>query len=208
MSIAGNLTRALGLGPRPPRPAAALYARALELAREPSWFAAGGVADTLDGRFAMLAHVMALLILRLQALGLHQAEADVTDRFAADMDASLREVGVGDLSISKQVGATVGALGGRISALRSALADGEGPAHAGEGGERGAAHAGEGGERGAARVGEGGERGAALDEALARNLYAGAVPSPDALAWAHRETRALAARFARADAAAIGAARL
>ena len=197
MSIAGNLTRALGLGPRPPRPAAALYARALELAREPSWFAAGGVADTLDGRFAMLAHVMALLILRLQALGLHQAEADVTDRFAADMDASLREVGVGDLSISKQVGATVGALGGRISALRSALAEGEGSARVGEGGERGAAHA-----------GEGGERGAALDEALARNLYAGAVPSPDALAWTHRETRALAARFARADAAAIGAARL
>ena len=197
MSIAGNLTRALGLGPRPPRPAAALYARALELAREPSWFAAGGVADTLDGRFAMLAHVMALLILRLQALGLHQAEADVTDRFAADMDASLREVGVGDLSISKQVGATVGALGGRISALRSALADGQGAARVGEGGERGAA-----------RAGEGGERGAALDEALARNLYAGAVPSPDALAWAHRETRALAARFARADAAAIGAARL
>lgn len=122
MGLADNLTRALGLGGRAPAPAAALYTRTLERARDPAWFAAGGVPDTLDGRFDMLALVAALVILRLQTLGLHQTEADVTDRFTADMDASLRELGVSDLAIARQVGNTVGALGGRISAYRTALA--------------------------------------------------------------------------------------
>ncbi len=119
MSLTGNLTRALGLGTRPRTPASALYASALGLARDPAWFSAGGVPDTLDGRFDMLALVLSLVILRLQALGLHQTEADLADRFAEDMDASLREIGISDLAISKQVGNTVGALGGRLTAYRS-----------------------------------------------------------------------------------------
>lgn len=121
MSLKSNLTRALGLAPRAPQPAAAIYARALAEARATEWYAACGVPDTLDGRFDALALVLALLLLRLQALGAHQTEADVTDRFAEDMDASLREIGVSDLAISKQVGNTVGALGGRLTAYRAAL---------------------------------------------------------------------------------------
>ncbi len=125
MSLKSNLTRAFGLQPRGPLPAAALYARALSLARDPAWFSAGGVPDTLDGRFDMLALVVALLVLRCQALDLHQTEADLADRFTEDMDATLREIGISDLAISKQVGNTVGALGGRISAYRAALAQGD-----------------------------------------------------------------------------------
>lgn len=122
MSLKSNLTRALGFAPRAPQPAAALYARALAEARAPEWYAACGVPDTLDGRFDTLALVLSLVLLRLQALGAHQTEADVTDRFAEDMDASLREIGVSDLAISKQVGNTIGALGGRLTAYRSGLA--------------------------------------------------------------------------------------
>ena len=124
MSLKSNLTRALGLTPRPRPPATELYARALALARDPAWFSAGGVPDTLDGRFDMLALVLSLAIVRLQRLGLHQTEADLTDRFAADMDASLREIGVSDLAISRQVGNTVGSLGGRLTAYRAVI-DGE-----------------------------------------------------------------------------------
>ena len=123
MTLKSNLTRALGLGPRAPRATAALYARAVELARAPGWYSAGGVSDTLDGRFEMVALTCALVIARLQALGAAQAEADLTDRFTEDMDASLRESGVTDLAISKQVGHAVGALGGRIGAYRAGLAE-------------------------------------------------------------------------------------
>ncbi len=122
MTLKSNLTRAFGFGPRAPRAAAALYARAIELARAPAWYSAGGVPDTLDGRFEMVALTCALAIARLQALGAAQAEADLTDRFTEDMDASLRESGVSDLAISKQVGHAVGALGGRIGAYRAGLA--------------------------------------------------------------------------------------
>ena len=125
MSLKSNLTRALGFAPRAPHPAAALYARALAEARAPEWYSACGVPDTLDGRFDTLALVLSLVLLRLQALGAHQTEADVTDRFAEDMDASLREIGVSDLAISKQVGNTIGALGGRLTAYRAALGAGD-----------------------------------------------------------------------------------
>lgn len=126
MTLKDNLTRALGLGSRAPRAAAGLYARAMEIARQPQWYAAGGVPDTLDGRFEMVALVIALLIARLQALGMAQTEADLADCYAGDMDAALRESGVGDLSISKQVGYAIGALGGRIGAYRAALVGGDG----------------------------------------------------------------------------------
>lgn len=122
MTLKSNLTRALGFGPRAPRATAALYARAVAIARAPAWYSAGGVPDTLDGRFEMVALTCALAIARLQATGAAQAEADLTDRFTEDMDAALRESGVGDLAISKQVGHAVGALGGRIGAYRAGLA--------------------------------------------------------------------------------------
>jgi cytochrome b pre-mRNA-processing protein 3 len=110
----------------PPPPMAALHARAVEAARRPDWYLAGQVPDTLDGRFDMLALVTALIVLRLQAdpdPAARQAEADLADRFAADIEGNFREMGVGDLSISKEVGRAVGALEGRIAAYRAALAD-------------------------------------------------------------------------------------
>lgn len=113
-----------GLGRKPaPRPAAALYDRIVEAARDPDWYRAGGVPDTLDGRFDMLALMLSLVLARAQAEGWHQEEADLVDRFTADIEANLREVGVGDLSISRQVGHGVGALGGRLASYRAAIAD-------------------------------------------------------------------------------------
>lgn len=113
-------------GPRPAPPLAEGYARLVREARDPAWYEAAGVGDTVDGRFDVVALVFSLAVLRLQAAGHAQAEADLVDRFAEDMDASFREMGVGDLSISKAVGAAVAALGGRLTAYRAALAGEDG----------------------------------------------------------------------------------
>lgn len=102
-----------------------LYRAAVARARDPDWYRLGGAADTVDGRFDVLALVLSLIVIRLQRARMGQAEADLADRFARDMDSNLRELGVGDLSISKHVGRTVGALGGRVSAYREALAGGD-----------------------------------------------------------------------------------
>lgn len=151
--------------PSPP-PQAALYARLVALARQPDWYVAGAVPDTLDGRFDMLALVTALVVLRLQAdpdPAARQAEADLADRFAADIEGNFREMGVGDLSITREVGKALGALEGRISAYRAALAEPD-PA--------------------------------ALDAALSRNLWRGEPPGADARAWLAGRVRALAASLA------------
>lgn len=96
------------------------YAAVVALARDPAWYARGGVPDTLDGRFEMVSLVMALALARLEALG-GQARPDatyLTEHFITDMDGQLREIGIGDLVVGKQVGKMMGHLGGRIAAYR------------------------------------------------------------------------------------------
>jgi cytochrome b pre-mRNA-processing protein 3 len=109
------------LAPKDP-PLAALWRRIAEVARQPHWYAAHGVPDTLDGRFDMVALVTALVMLRLEAAGEGRQTALLTERFVEDMDGSLREIGVGDMVVGKHIGNMVGALGGRIGAYREALA--------------------------------------------------------------------------------------
>jgi cytochrome b pre-mRNA-processing protein 3 len=94
------------------------------LARDPAWYRDGGVPDTLEGRFAMVAAVIALILLRLEAEG-EAARRDsvlLTEIFIDDMDSSLREIGIGDFVVGKHVGKLVGALGGRVGAFRGAEA--------------------------------------------------------------------------------------
>jgi cytochrome b pre-mRNA-processing protein 3 len=47
----------------------------------------------------------------------------LTEIFVADMDAQLREIGVGDMIVGKRVGKLVGAFGGRLGVYRDALTD-------------------------------------------------------------------------------------
>ena len=99
-----------------------LYEACVALAREPTWYRDGGVADTLDGRFAMVAAVTALVLLRLETEGERAKRESVllTETFIDDMDSSLREVGIGDFVVGKHVGRLVSALGGRLGAFRDA----------------------------------------------------------------------------------------
>lgn len=103
-------------------PLAALWRRVTALARTPELYARHGVPDTVDGRFDMVALVASLVMLRFEELGARQEGVWLTERFVDDMDASVRELGIGDLVVGKHVGNMVGALGGRLGAYRQALA--------------------------------------------------------------------------------------
>ena len=108
---------------RPKAPdAGALYDVVVAEARRPAWYREGGVADTLDGRFAVLSSLAALAILRLED-GDEEAvrhSVALTESFIADMDAQMREAGFGDPSIGKQVRTMVGALASRVDWWRRA----------------------------------------------------------------------------------------
>lgn len=121
------LDRLIGRGTARP-PMDALYRSIVAIAREPRWYTAGAVPDTLDGRFDMVALTLSLVLMRLEAgpdAGTEAAVVGLTERFVEDMDGSLREIGVGDLVISKHVGQMVGALEGRLGAYRGAFAGAE-----------------------------------------------------------------------------------
>ncbi|MGF7169782.1 cytochrome b pre-mRNA-processing protein 3 [Sphingobium xanthum] len=98
-----------------------LYDAVVATAREPHWYLEGGVADTLDGRFDMVAAILSLVLLRLEALEAKPESVRLTEIFIDDMDGQIRQIGFGDLVVGKQVGRMVGALGGRLAAYRGGL---------------------------------------------------------------------------------------
>lgn len=107
-----------------------LYTSVVARAREPHWYVAGAVPDTVDGRFDMVAAVLALVLLRLERdpAGAH-ASARLCERFVEDMDGQLREIGIGDIIVGKHIGRMMAMLGGRLGAYRDGLASGDlGPA--------------------------------------------------------------------------------
>jgi len=69
----------------------------------------------------MIAAILALVMLHLERDDLAQENVLLTELFVADMDAQLRETGVGDIVVGKHVGKLVSVLGGRLGAFREAL---------------------------------------------------------------------------------------
>lgn len=99
-----------------------LWHRAVEISREPEWYAECGVADTVAGRFDMVAAVLSLVLLRLEGGERLRETALLTELFVEDMDGQLRESGVGDIVVGKHIGKLIATLGGRLGAYREALA--------------------------------------------------------------------------------------
>lgn len=101
---------------------APLYAAIVAEGRDPFWYREGKVPDTIDGRFDMVAAVTALVLLRLEAEGEAGRGPSVllTETFIDDMDATLRQIGIGDHVVGKHVGRMMAALGGRLAAFRDA----------------------------------------------------------------------------------------
>jgi cytochrome b pre-mRNA-processing protein 3 len=107
--------------------AAALYVALLERAREPFLYGAQGVPDTVDGRFDMIVLHAALVMRHLREqgeAGQHLAQA-LFGRLFDDMDAALREMGIGDLSVGKKIKAMAEAFYGRAAAYDAALKAGD-----------------------------------------------------------------------------------
>jgi cytochrome b pre-mRNA-processing protein 3 len=107
-----------------PARGAELFAAVTAEARRPHWYIEGKVPDTIDGRFAMLATVTALALVRLEQLGESGSGASValTERFIEVMDAEHRELGLGDPTLGKKVRKLVGSLARRTELWRSAVA--------------------------------------------------------------------------------------
>lgn len=89
-------------------------------ARSPHWYVDGGVPDTLDGRFALLATVAALVLLRLERSGNDDASVAMTERFIEVMETEHREFGIGDPKLGRTVRKLVGSLSRRVDLWRTA----------------------------------------------------------------------------------------
>jgi cytochrome b pre-mRNA-processing protein 3 len=101
----------------------ALYGAIVAQARLPAFYRLYGVPDTVEGRLEMIMLHAALLLRRLNATPEQRALGQqVFDRFCADMDDNLREMGVGDLGVPKHMRRIGEAFYGRTAAYAAALA--------------------------------------------------------------------------------------
>ena len=103
---------------------AELFAAVTAEARKRHWYIEGDVPDTVDGRFAMLATVTALVTVRLEELGEKEASVALTERFIEVMESEHREMGLGDPTLGKTVRKLVGSLARRVELWRTAVAVG------------------------------------------------------------------------------------
>jgi cytochrome b pre-mRNA-processing protein 3 len=103
---------------------ASLYGTIVAQARAEPFYQDYGVPDTVNGRFEMVVLHMVLLLQRMKAgPGLASAGQAVFDLFCHDMDANLREMGVGDLSVPRKMRRIGEAFYGRQAAYEAALAE-------------------------------------------------------------------------------------
>lgn len=108
----------------PHETASALYHAAHEKARDPAFYLVFGVEDSPEGRFELLSLHVYLLIARLKfAPGAGKLAQQIADCFFANLDDSLREMGVGDLSVGKKIRAMAEGFYGRVGVYDAALQD-------------------------------------------------------------------------------------
>ena len=100
-----------------------LYAAAIAVARRPVFYRDFGVQDSVDGRFDALSLIVILVMRRLKNCGDTGKEISqqLFDSMFADMDLSLREMGAGDIGVSKRVRIMAEAFMGRLQAYVTAL---------------------------------------------------------------------------------------
>lgn len=100
-----------------------LYAAVVAHGRAPAWYV-DGAPDTVDGRFDMIAAVLAHVLIRLEsAPEAKEPSVRLAELFVDDMDGQLRQIGIGDIIVGKHIGRMMAALGGRLTAYRDAGGD-------------------------------------------------------------------------------------
>ena len=100
-----------------------IYNKVVAQARLSCFYRDYTVADTVSGRFDLIVLHLALVLDRLaQDPALRTLGQGVFDRFCQDMDHNLREMGVGDLTVPKELRRMGEAFYGRAQAYQAALA--------------------------------------------------------------------------------------
>jgi cytochrome b pre-mRNA-processing protein 3 len=101
----------------------ALYERIVAAARQPKFYSDWGVPDTPLGRFEMVGLHVFLFLHRVRGEG--GAIADIAqtlaDEFFADVDSSVRELGIGDAGVPKRVKKLAKMFYGRVASYGDAL---------------------------------------------------------------------------------------
>ena len=106
----------------------AIYGMIVTQAREPLFYRDLGVPDTVNGRFDLLVLHLWMVLHRLKSMeGAADLSQALFDHFCDDMDANLREMGVGDLTVPKRMRAFGEAFYGRAAAYDLALTAGREP---------------------------------------------------------------------------------
>src|ERR1700750_1806411 len=119
--------------PRKSRPPArgatieAIYGMIVAQARRPEFYLRCAVPDTVNGRFDMVVVHLWMMLGRWRAVGGSTESQQLFDRCCTDMDANLREMGVGDLTVPKRMKKFGEAFYGRAAAYDAALAAGPEP---------------------------------------------------------------------------------
>jgi len=106
---------------------ATLYKRVATASRAAGLYSALGIPDTLEGRFESLSLHMVLVLRALRRMPAPAGDvaSDLTDAFFRDMDASLREMGVGDTAVPKRMKKLAASFYGRAHAYDGPLDAGD-----------------------------------------------------------------------------------
>ena len=99
------------------------YNNIVSLARNKRLYIQGGVPDTIDGRYELIVLHCHLFVNRLIIAGSEEKvfAQNLINYMFRDFDRSLREIGVGDLSVGKKVKFMVSSYYGRANSYQKAL---------------------------------------------------------------------------------------
>ncbi len=100
-----------------------IYGVIVAQARAPAFYLNLGVPDTVEGRFDLLVLHLWLVLRRMNALEMTGMSQQLFDHFCSDIDANLREMGVGDLTVPKTMKSVGAAFYGRVHAYDAAWDD-------------------------------------------------------------------------------------
>jgi len=100
-----------------------LHAALVRASRQPVFFREYGVADTIDGRFDMVALHGWLVLGRLRTAGRSDLAQALSDAIFVAFDEALRDLGNGDMGMGPRMKKLGNAFNGRLHAYEAAASD-------------------------------------------------------------------------------------
>jgi cytochrome b pre-mRNA-processing protein 3 len=99
------------------------YATLTAQARHPVFFRDFCVADTIDGRFDLIALHAWLIFGRLRSAGMADVAHGLSDAIFVGFDEGLRDLGAGDMSLGRKIKQLGEAFNGRVQAYEAAAGE-------------------------------------------------------------------------------------